>query len=279
MYVLIDEQIKKRNDINIDLEDRGYQFGDGIYEVVRLYDGKPFLIKEHMQRLERSAREMKMDLPITTEQLQNKVNELISREQCESGNVYIQVTRGVAPRTHQFPSVTQPLLTGYIIPDEGRLLETITQGIKAVTYEDIRWLRCDIKSLNLLGNVFAKQEAVERGCQEAILHRGDTITEGSSTNFFIVKNNVLRTHPANNLILSGITRAVVLQLADQLNIAVDETPFQKTDMYNADEAFVTGTTSEVCPVTHIDDRPIGQGVPGNVTRQLQQAFEQLISNT
>lgn len=276
MFVLINDQIKKQNEVHIHFEDRGYQFGDGIYEVVRIYNGQPFLMDEHIQRLARSAQELKMSLPLTSEQLQQKIEELLTRERCETGNVYIQVTRGVAPRTHQFPNDAQPVLTCYVIPAE-RPQEILNNGIKAVTCEDIRWLRCDIKSLNLLGNVLAKQTAVERNCQEAIQHRGEIVTEGSSTNVFIVKNGHLKTHPANNYILHGITRAAVIQLADRRNINVDETPFTLTDLFKADEVFVTGTTTEVCPVTHIDERPIANGTPGEVTRLLQQDFEELIS--
>lgn len=277
MLVLVNDDIKNRGDVHIDLEDRGYQFGDGIYEVVRFYNGKPFLMDQHMQRLERSAREMALALPLTREQLQQKIYEIIEREQCETGNVYMQITRGAAPRIHQFPNDAEPLLTAYVIPGSCPL-EMLEHGFKTITCEDIRWLRCDIKSLNLLGNIFAKQKAAAQGCQEAILQRGEIVTEGSSTNFFIVKNNTLRTHPANNLILPGVTRAAIIQLAETLNLEVDETPFLNTAMFEADEAFVTGTTTEVCPVTHIDDRPIGKGTPGEVTRRLQQAFEELIRN-
>ena len=150
------------------------------------------------------------------------------------------------------------------------------EGIRAITTDDIRWLRCDIKSLNLLGSVLAKQKAVEQGCQEAILHRSDTVTEGSSTNVFIVKNGTLYTHPANHLILHGITRHAAIQLAEKLNTNVKETPFKREDLYEADEVFVTGTSIEICPVTHVDNRAIGNGQPGDVTKQLQRAFYDLI---
>lgn len=277
MLVLENDQIKKRENVQIDLEDRGYQFGDGIYEVIRVYNGRPFFIEGHMQRLERSARELKLKLPLTIQQLQEKIAELIAHARLKTGNVYLQVTRGAAPRNHPFPHSPRPVLTGYVIPGD-RPYDMLTNGISAITAEDIRWLRCDIKSLNLLGSVLAKQKAAEHGCDEAILHRNETVTEGSSTNFFIVKDNTLMTHPANNLILHGITRATAIHLAEKLNIKVDETPFQRKHIFDADEAFITGTTLEACPVTHVDDRPIGDGRPGDVTKRLQQAFDELIAN-
>lgn len=278
MHILENNQIKKRADVRIDLEDRGYQFGDGIYEVIRVYDGKPFLMDEHLNRLERSAREIQLTLPMTIERIKEKLLELLTLEQGNTCNIYLQVTRGVAPRSHALPDMNQALLTSYIIPSK-RPYETLRTGIKAITTEDIRWLRCDIKSLNLLGNVLAKQKAVEHNCGEAILHRNGIVTEGSSSNFFIVNEETLRTHPANNLILHGISRAAVIRLAKEHGLKVDETAFRREDIYTADEAFLTGTTTEVCPVTHVDNRPISDGRPGAVTRQLQEAFEELISTS
>ncbi|WP_054949985.1 D-amino-acid transaminase [Numidum massiliense] len=282
MLVLENDQFKQREDVQIDPEDRGYQFGDGIYEVIRVYDGQPFLLGEHIERLVRSAREIKLPLPLSAEKLEGKVTELIAQAGSSStgvtnatGNVYVQITRGVAPRTHQFPKNPQPKLIGYFIPAE-RPHTAMANGIKAITAPDIRWLRCDIKSLNLLGSALAKQEAVERGCQEAILHRDEVVTEGSSTNVFIVTDGMLRTHPANHLILHGITRATVRQCAEQLNLHVSEAPFTLRELLAADEVFITGTTVEISPVIEIDARPIGNGSPGPVTRRLQQAFAELI---
>lgn len=276
MLVLVNDQIKRREDVRIDLEDRGYQFGDGIYEVISVYNGQPFLMDQHMQRLERSARELMLDLPVSTGRLKEKVQALIEREGRSTCSVYLQVTRGAAPRRHPFPTSATPVLTGYIV--DGRPPRDLhAEGIRAITTDDIRWLRCDIKSLNLLGSVLAKQKAVEQGCQEAILHRGDTVTEGSSTNVFIVKNGTLCTHPANHLILHGITRHAAIQLAEKLKMNVKETPFKREELYEADEVFVTGTSIEICPVTHVDNRAIGNGQPGDVTKQLQQAFYDLIA--
>lgn len=278
MHILENDQIKNRDDVRIDLEDRGYQFGDGIYEVIRVYDGKPFLMDEHLNRLERSAREIQLTLPMPIDRIKEKLLELLTLEQGNTCNIYLQVTRGTAPRSHAFSDTHQALLTSYIIPSE-RPHETLRTGIKAITTEDIRWLRCDIKSLNLLGNVLAKQKAVEHHCGEAIFHRDGIVTEGSSSNFFIVNDKTLHTHPANNLILHGISRAAVIRLAKELGLKVDETAFRREDIYTADEAFLTGTTTEICPVTHVDSRPIGNGRPGAVTRQLQEAFEELISTS
>jgi D-alanine transaminase len=144
---------------------------------------------------------------------------------------------------------------------------------------DIRWLRCDIKSLNLLGAVLAKQEAADQGCQEAILVRDGIVTEGSSTNIFIVKNGTLQTHPANHLILHGITRKLTLKLADELAIPVNETPFTPRELLEADECFLTSTTMEITPIVRVDGNTIGTGEPGPVTRRLQESFERRIEQT
>lgn len=272
--ILLNNQFYERENVNIDIEDRGYQFGDGIYEVVRVYNGKPFRMDEHSIRFERSARELKLRLPMTTKEINGQILQLIKENQLVDGYVYYQLTRGVAPRNHAFPSKESPVLVGYT-KELQRPLADMTNGVKVVTVEDIRWLRCDIKSLNLLGNVLAKEYAVENGAKEAIQIRGNTITEGSASNFFIVKDGKLLTHPANNLILKGITRNVVEELAKKLDILFVEQEFTLEEAYQADEAFISGTTVEVTPVIQIDEKIIGKE-PGPITKRLQESFEALI---
>ncbi|SFS59581.1 D-amino-acid transaminase [Marininema halotolerans] len=275
MKVLMNDQITKRNDIIIDIEDRGYQFGDGVYEVIRVYNGNAFYLQEHITRLIRSASELKMTLPYNEERLLTLLNQLVAENQLIEGNIYLQVSRGVAPRSHQFPEHSEAVLIAYTYK-AARPLSLLQNGVSTILTEDIRWLRCDIKSLNLLGAVLAKQEAVDAGCHEAILHRNGTVTEGSSTNVAIIKEGTLYTHPADNLILHGITRQIILECANDLCIPVREETFTVEQLFAADEVFISSTTMEIAPVTSIDQKTIGSGTPGPLTHRLQQAFEEKI---
>lgn len=274
--LLYDDRLIQREEAHIDVEDRAYQFGDGVYEVIRVYNGKTFYLKEHMIRFERSANEVGITLPYPTSRLKELLLELLRQSGMKEGNLYLQVSRGTAPRSHAFPAHARPLIIAYTQPST-RPLKELSEGIKAITTEDIRWLRCDIKSLNLLGAVLAKQKAVDHQCQEAILVRDCVVTEGSSTNIFIVKEQTLWTHPANHLILHGITRDITLKLADELGIPVKTEAFTRDSLLSADECFMTSTTMEICPIIQVDGRTIQSGAPGPITRQLQQAFEKQIA--
>jgi D-alanine transaminase len=269
--ILYQDQFIERQEVKIDMEDRGYQFGDGVYEVIRIYNGKPFTFREHLDRLERSANEIGIPLPFTTEEMAQNIITLIQRNSLHNGQVYLQITRGAAPRNHPFPSEVKPVLIAYT-KELDRPLEKQLTGIKAILTEDIRWLRCDIKSLNLLGNVLGKQKAIDAGVDEAIFHRNEVITEGSSTNVFIVKNDLLQTPPATNFILDGITRQVVLKLTNELGISIKEEAFTISDVKEAEEVFVTSTTQEVMPIIEIDNTLIGNGKPGEMTKKIQAAF-------
>ncbi|WLD95285.1 D-amino-acid transaminase [Alkalihalobacillus sp. AL-G] len=273
--ILLQDGLFHRSEVHIDIEDRGYQFGDGVYEVIRVYNGQFFGMAEHMERLERSAREIQLQLPYPTDLLQERLNDLINATKLKDGQVYLQVTRGVFERMHHFPVNPKSTLVAYT-KETGRPLDKINQGISAITTEDIRWLRCDIKSLNLLGNVLCKQRAKEANCDEAILLRGNTVTEGSSTNVFIVKDRTLYTHPANNYILNGITRNVIIEIAKTQQLAVKEESFDKVALMSADEVMVTSTTMEITPVTTIDDLQIGSGSPGPITKQIQVKFDEKV---
>ncbi|PTX53896.1 D-alanine transaminase [Melghirimyces profundicolus] len=275
MQILFDDKFIPRNQARVDIEDRGYQFGDGIYEVIRVYGGKMFCLEAHLRRFAKSASEIRMELPHSPERLQILLEELVRTNGLTEGNVYLQASRGTAPRNHPFPEHCRSQVVAYTM-EASRPLQTLKEGIRAITDRDIRWLRCDIKSLNLLGAVLAKQNAVDRGCQEAILHRDGRVTEGSSTNVFMVREGTLITHPADNLILHGITREVVLELAREEGIPVREEAPSVEALFRADEVFITSTTMEVAPVISIDGRTVGEGSPGPVTRRLQNAFEKQI---
>ncbi len=267
-----DGQYTKQSEMKISVDDRGYYFGDGVYEVIKVYNSELFTAREHLERLVQSANKIKISLPYTVDQFIDIANELIASNQITVGHIYIQVTRGAAPRAHQFPGTeVMPVVVAYAVSNP-RPVQAITNGVALKSVEDVRWLRCDIKSLNLLGNVLAKQEAHEADCVEALLHRNGTVTEGSSSNMFGVKNGVIYTHPATNLILNGITRQVVLKLCKEQGIEVVEESFSLEESMDMDEFFFTSTTAEITPVTSIDGKLISKGEPGLVTLKLQEAF-------
>lgn len=264
-----------KEDVRISFEDRGYYFGDGIYEVFRIYGGRIYEKEAHLRRLERSAREIRLPLPYEAAKIGQMIEKLVSKEQIGDGTVYLQITRGIAPRSHLFPERPVPTLLAYCNRVERPTLQ-MERGIVAITAPDVRWLRCDIKSLNLLPNTLAKQDAVERDADEAILHRNGTVTECSASNIMLVKNGIIYTHPADHLILHGITRAVTIRLASELEFELQERPFTLDELVGADELFITGTTVEITPVVAVDGQPIGKGTPGPVTRRLQEAFERTL---
>ncbi|MGY0692047.1 D-amino-acid transaminase [Virgibacillus sp. FSP13] len=272
--MLYHDQLVDRENL-IDIEDRGYQFGDGIYEVIGVYDGNPLMIDEHLERLKRSAREVQLTLPSSVGDVKKNLEKLVEVNGLTEGIIYMQISRGAAPRWHEFPSTdVSPVTVAYTRAEE-RMTDVEDQGATAVLTEDIRWLRCDIKTLNLLPNVLAKQKAVEQNAIEAILHRDGTVTEASASNVFIVKNGELYTHPANNFILNGITRKKILQLCDALQLNVNETQYSVDDLLNADEVFITATKSDVIPILKVDDKVIGSGKPGEITKRIVQEFRTL----
>lgn len=275
-FAILDGNIIERSEAKVDVEDRGYQFGDGVYEVIRVYNGKMFTATEHLNRFEKSLDSIGITLPYTKEYLTGLLEELIAKNNLQLGTIYMQITRGVAPRNHAFPTENvTPSLVAYT-KEVGRPLESLKAGVKTIVTDDIRWLRCDIKSLNLLGNLLAKQKATVEGCFEAIQHRSEEVTEGSSSNIFVVKNGIVSTHQSNNLILKGITKDVILQVCTNNNIVVEERAFTLEELENADEVFLSSTTAEVMPIIEVDRKPVTDGLPGPVTRKLQELLEQEI---
>jgi len=273
---LVDGKLIDLNENVIPMEDRGYQFGDGVYEVTRVYNGKCFALKRHMDRLYRSLREIRIPAKYTFEELAGFHQLLINETGIKEGGVYLQITRGVAPRIHNFPETVVPRLTMSLRPVT-RNADNFEKGVKVMFIPDERWLRCDIKSINLLPNILGKQKAKEAGCYEAVMIRDGNVTEGTSSNFMVVKNGTLWTHPLGNLILGGVTRAIIHEiLAPKLGIPIVEKPFSPEFAMTADEAFLSGTTTEVMPVVAIDGTPIGEGKPGPITRQLLAAYTALV---
>lgn len=276
MYVLYNDNFIDEEKLSVNYEDRGYQFGDGIYEVIRIYGGEAFCMDEHLTRLEKSAEGIRLNLPIETSELNTKLIKLIELNSLQDGIVYLQVTRGVAVRNHAFPLDSKPVLVAYT-KEIARPDYEIDNGVKVVTIEDIRWLKCNVKSINLLGNVLAKQYAVEKEAKEAIQIRDGVITEGSASNFFIIRDKAIYTHPANNLILRGITRDLVESFAEKLGIPFIEKEFSLRAVLSSDEAFITSTTQEIMPVLAIDGKQISEK-PGEVTRSLQAEYLKLITS-
>ncbi|ART76572.1 D-amino-acid transaminase [Sutcliffiella horikoshii] len=277
MKVLLNDEILERNEAKVDIEDRGYQFGDGVYEVVNIYDGVPFTLKEHIARLYRSAKEIGILLNEQPEQLCNRLLELIKANNMTNGGLYLQISRGVFNRTHHYDQTLTPQLVAYPLPYKS-VQDAQTNGVEAITAEDLRWLRCDIKSLNLLYNIMVKQKASEAGAFESILIRDGIVTEGSSSNIFIVKDGILRTHPANNLILNGITRRKLLEIMDANGWDYKIQPFHKEELMEADEVFLTSTTSEVMPIIKIDGVTFSQAKPGPYTSKFQAAFREAVKS-
>jgi len=261
----------------VSIEDRGFQFGDGLYEVVHVYNGRFFYLDRHLARLEEGANEIYLDLDFGLDNLANICRKAVKESGYDNASVYIQVTRGAAVRQHAFPDNIKCTWLVIVRECKGNPPEFYENGVTCITVPDERWARCNVKTVQLLANCIAKEKAKKAGSFEAIFHKGGTVREGSSSNVFIVKNNTLLTHPADNRILHGITRGVVLEIAEQNQIKYSEQIFTLDDLFSADEVFLTGTTTEIMPVVKVDGKIIGDGVPGPLTRTIQQKFKDYIN--
>lgn len=259
---------------SVSIEDRGFQFGDGVYEVIRTYGGRPFMLHAHLARLNRSAEAIGLRQPYSLERWSGYMEEGLRLAAFTESKIYVQITRGVAPRDHVYAPQLEPTVVMTIRELHPLSPAVQTAGVDAMTLDDVRWGRCDIKSLNLLPNVLARQQAKEAGVFEAILVKNGEVTEGSVSNVIIVDNRTLMTAPEGPRILSGVTREVVLRLARQEGLEVHEQYPSRENLFGASEVFLTGTTVEVLPVVRIDGKPIGSGEPGPVTRQLGKRFIQ-----
>jgi D-alanine transaminase len=253
------------------IDERGHNFGDGVYEVIRVYQGVPFKMREHLVRLEKSSEAIMLTLPYAVEEMEALILEGLQKTGLQEASVYLQVTRGIAARAHLFPDVP-PSVTMTIRPAADNLASKRETGVKVTLVDDERWKNCYIKSLNLLPNVIAKQKATNEGYDEAVFVRDGVVLEGSSCNVFLVKDGVLITPPANRYILHGITRATLLEIAQELCIPAEEKEFGPDLLLSADEAFLTSTSMEVMPITEIDGKQIGSGVPGEIAKKLHAAY-------
>lgn len=274
--VYVDGQYVSNRHAWVAMEDRGYQFADGIYEVVTMYDGALIDQAPHLDRLERSLRELDIPMPMSRRALELVIEELIRRNSRRNALVYMQVTRGVAQRGHVFNQGIRPVLTMAVMPAKFPSIEARKKGVKVTTAQDLRWERCDIKSVALLPNIMVRNEAERQGAKEAWQIRDGCISEGSSSNAYIVdKDGVIRTHPLTHAILGGVTRATVLKLARNAGIEVVEDPFTLNDVREASEAFLTGATTFVTPVVQVGDIQVSNEA-GPVTQKLMALYDAYI---
>ena len=257
---------------SVSIEDRGFQFGDGVYEVIRTYGGKPFNLDAHLARLNRSAEAIGLRQPYALDQWRDSIAEGLRLAAFSESKIYVQITRGVAPRDHAYAPQLEPTVVMTVRELHPLPAAVQAAGVEAMTVDDVRWGRCDVKSINLLPNVLARQQAKHAGVFEAILVRNGEVTEGSVSNVIIVQHRTLITAPQGPRILSGVTREVVLGLARQEGLDVQERYPSQPQLYAASEVFLTGTTVEVLGVVRVDGKPIGRGEPGPVTLSLAKRF-------
>ncbi len=278
-FVYLNGNLTPKNEASISPEDRGFNFADGIYEVIKYYNGKPFRYDDHIDRLTRSLSEVQIEFN-DIESLEPMFQELLVKNGLASqeSGIYLQITRGSQTRIHRFPENIKPTIYATAFPFASQW-DQLNNGVKVITTEDIRWLRCDIKSVSLLPNVMAAQKAYEQGAVEAIFIRDGVVTEGSHSSFMAVKDGIVYTHPDSNLILPGITKIVVREICRKMNIPLMEESLQASELEQMDEMMIVGTGSEVSPVIQIDDQIVGNGKPGPVTCFIQEKFFEIVRNS
>lgn len=275
--VYLNGQYLPLGDAKVSVLDRGFVFGDGIYEVVPVYQGKPFRMEAHLRRLERSLAAIRIDAGFTSAQWEALVLDMVQRSGLQTCVVYIQVTRGAARRDHAFPVSVTPTVFCMVNPFSRPGEQLRDQGLTAVSMPDLRWQRCDIKSVSLLGNVLARQYAVDNGVDDVIQFRDGLLTEGSASNIWVVKGGVLLAPPADQHILEGIRYGLLEQLATQEGIPFVARPVAQHEVDDADELLLSSATKEVLPIVMYNGRPVGTGRPGAVYRRLQAAYDLLVA--
>ena len=265
--VYLNGEFKPLDEAYVHVEDRGFNFADALYEVARVYNGVPFTLDRHLQRMQRGAEQIELDCMPSEEQFTEIVDELLRRNELKEAMAYIQVSRGRAPRDHPFPPSSEPTVFVMVKPHQPVSMQERLEGKSAITMQDLRYAFCDVKTTALLPNVLACQKAREQGAYESILIRQGRVTEGSNTNVYIVQDGSLLTHPLVN-ILPGITRSVVAELCVEGGIPFCEEVFTPKELMAADEVFITGSVSEIVPIVEVDGCSIGEGETGPLTRRL-----------
>ena len=278
MISFFNGQFIQQKDIAISPNDRGFLMGDGVYEVIRSYNGQLFELDAHIERLENGAKALQFNVS-TFRELKEIAHQLILKNNFyqQDATIYIQVTRGVAKRSHQYPPSGTPLTIYATAQQFTPKINNIEKGISAKLFPDVRWSRCNIKSINLVANSMAHQQSIDSDAQEAIFIRNGYLTEGAHTNVLLVKNNTIITPPATHFILAGITRKVVLSICHIHNIPVEERSASEEELFTSDELMVVGTTVEITPVIKLNNQPIGDEKPGTMTKKLQVLFYEIIN--
>ena len=254
--------------------DRGFIFGDGVYELIPVYSRAPFRMEDHLARLERSLASVRIKNPYAREKWREIILQLVARQPWEDQAVYFQVTRGVAKRDHAFPAGVEPTVFVMANPLVNPPRELVEKGASAVTAVDNRWLRCDIKSISLIGNVLLRQVSADAGAQETILFRDGKLTEASASNVFIVKRGVLLSPPKSNLILPGITYDVVTEIAQAGNIPLEFRDIGEAEVRGADEVWVTSSSKEILAIVTLDGKPVADGRPGPLFKRAFQLYQE-----
>jgi len=276
MIAFFNGKFLEKEQIAISPDDRGFLFADGVYEVIRSYDGKLFQVGAHLERLDYGLKQLQI-AGIDVAQLGQVATRLVEENRLVEGDatIYLQITRGSAPRAHHFPPAgTSP--TVYAFARAFHLdAEARERGAKAILVTDHRWARCHIKTTALVANILANQQAREAGALEALFVRDAMILEGSHTNVFFAKNGTLMTAPLSNYILPGVTRKIILDLASSLSIPIVERSVLETELAEMSEAFLVSTTLEVAPIVQIEDRPVGSGEPGRIAARLLDSFQRM----
>jgi len=279
MSVFLNGRFMPDAEATISVFDRGFVFGDGVYELVPVYSRKPFRLDDHLRRLQASLDEIRLANPHTMDGWRELILQLIALQDFADQSVYIQVTRGVAPRDHPFPKGVSPTVFVFAQPLVTASAELKRTGVCAVTAVDNRWSRCNIKAISLLANILLRQQAVDVGCAETLLLRDGWLTEGAASNIFVVKNGVLLAPPPSNLILTGITYDVVLELAAAHGIPHEVRAISEAEVRSADELWMTSSTREIMAIVTLDGVAVGAGVPGPLAQRmdaLYQTFKQQV---
>lgn len=272
--VYLNGQFLPKEEARISPDDRGFIFADGVYEVVKYYNGKPFRYGDHIERLKNSLAALELGFDVLP--LKDILWQLVGQNGLADvhGGVYLQITRGVNKRVHHFPEHISPTIYAFAFPFPS-FAGKLEEGIKVITHEDIRWLRCDIKSISLLPNTMMYNKAVEKGAGESILVRNGFVTEATHSSVLGVKGGKVITHPLNNFVLPGISRKVIKEICLSNGIVFEERAFSVHELFEMDELIIAGTGSEITPVVGVDGQKIGGGQPGKTTRFLQGKFFEL----
>jgi D-alanine transaminase len=274
--VFLDGRFVAKEAAKISPDDRGFIFADGVYEVTKYYNGKAFRYDDHIQRLKRSLNELEIGFK-DLDGLCPVFSELIVKNnfQDKHAGVYLQITRGAHKRVHNFPENIKPTIYAFTF-DLPSFKSNLENGIKVITHDDIRWQRCDIKSVSLLPNTMLYNRAVKAGAGECVLIRDGMVTEATHSSVLGIKNGVVITRPLSNLILPGITRKVILEICSAAKIPVEERSFSEDELYAMDELIIAGTGSEITPAIQVNDNAIGEKIPGEITRFIQGKFSELV---